>query len=108
MEKLLKSRKFVFGLISVVAALVVALLPQTEKYVSQIVPLIGLIYAMLALGTTFEDGVRTWAENRPANTGQALQDMIDELLKAREVPATSTVTYTQTVNGDAPASLAKG
>jgi hypothetical protein len=83
MDKLIKSRKFVYGVLSLVAFILIPLFPQTEKWINVLIPGIAVIYGCLAFGTTFEDSFKAWASGKAQSLGQAAEDVALEVAKSR-------------------------
>lgn len=108
MEKLIKSRKFIFGILSLIAMIVPAFWPETRAHLDKIIPGVAMLYGVLVLGTTTEDGVKVWAENRPGNTGAAVQDIIDAVLEAMKPQPTVTISGTPVVTLDPPTESGNG
>lgn len=107
MDKLIKSRKFVFGALSLITMIVPMFWPESRAHLDKIIPGVVLAYTMLVLGTTAEDGVRVWAENRPGSAGAATQDIIDAVLEAMK-PQPTVTSGSPTVTLDPPADFGNG
>lgn len=90
MTKLLQSRKFTFGVICLVASILITFIPQAAGNIDKIETVIGVVYMLLAFGTSFEDAFKAWQSAKSTDIGQLVKDILTGLEEVNKpVPSVS-------------------